>query len=126
MAHPADWTVEASATEDAYAIDGQPYVYVAAQAVDAGSTLESFADSLKAFYKDDFGAPTSDVAASLGGQPADRLVFQFVNDQGQDVTLVDDVTVRGRTGWEVFLVTAGGASDIAVFDQFVATFAFTD
>jgi hypothetical protein len=126
MAHPADWTVEASKTEDAYAVDGQPYVYVAAQAVDADTTVESFAKALQGFYKDDFGAPTSDVAASLGGQPAERLVFQFVNDQGQDVTLVDDVTVRGRTGWEVFLVTAGGASDIPVFDQFVATFAFTD
>jgi hypothetical protein len=126
MAHPADWTVEASTTEEAYAVDGQPYVYVAAQAVDADTTVESFAKALQGFYKDDFGAPTSDVAASLGGQPAERLVFQFVNDQGQDVTLVDDVTVRGRTGWEVFLVTAGGASDIPVFDQFVATFAFTD
>ena len=101
-------------------------MYVAAQTVDAGTTLESFAESLQAFYKDDFGEPTSDVAATLGGQPARRLVYQFVNDQGQDVTLVDDVTVRGRTGWEVFLVTAGGASDIPVFDQFVATFAFTD
>ena len=39
---------------------------------------------------------------------------------------VDDISVRARTGWEVFLVTAGGASDIPVFDQFVATFQYTD
>ena len=59
-------------------------------------------------------------------RPATRLVYQFTNDQGQDVTFVDDITVRDRTGWEVFLVTAGGAEDIPIFDQFVATFGFTD
>ena len=42
------------------------------------------------------------------------------------MTFVDDVTVRGRTGWEVFLVTAGGAEDIPIFDAFAASFAFTD
>lgn len=126
MAHPPGWTVEPSNTEDAYAIDGQPYVYVAAQAVDAGTTLDAFSNSLQSFYKDDFGKPVSEVDVTLGGQPARRLVYEFVNGQGQDVTFVDDVTVRGERGWEVFLVTAGGVSDIPVFDQFVATFAFTD
>ena len=126
MAHPPGWTVERSATEDAYAIDGQPYVYVASQPIDKGTTLEAFSSSLQAFYKDDFGEPKSVVDASLGGQPARRLVYEFVNDQGQDVTFVDDVAVHGELGWEVFLVTAGGASDIPVFDQFVATFEFTD
>jgi hypothetical protein len=126
MAHPADWTVEPSKTEDAYAIDGQPYVYVAPQKLDTGLTVEDFVASLLDFYKDDFGQPTSQVAASLGGQAGYRLIYAFTNDQGQDVTFVDDVTVRGRTGWEVFLVTAGGTEDIPVFDQFVATFAFTD
>jgi hypothetical protein len=126
MAHPADWTIESSKTEDAYAIDGQPYVYVAPQQLAKGATLDAFVADLQAFYKDDFGVPTSQTATSLGGQPATRLVYQFTNDQGQDVTFVDDISVRGRTGWEVFLVTAGGASDIPVFDQFVATFQYAD
>ena len=126
MAHPADWTVESSATEDAYAIDGQPYVYVAPQQLAKGATLEDFVSDLQAFYKDDFGEPVSQVTGELDGRPAHRLVYQFTNDQGQDVTFVDEVAVQGRTGWEVFLVTAGGASDIPVFDQFVATFDFTD
>ena len=126
MAHPTDWTIESSKTEDAYAIDGQPYVYVAPQQLAKGATLDAFVADLQAFYKDDFGVPTSQTATSLGGQPAARLVYQFTNDQGQDVTFVDDISVRGRTGWEVFLVTAGGASDIPVFDQFVATFQYTD
>ena len=126
MAHPPGWTVEPSRTGDAYAIDGQPYVHVAAQPVDEGTTLETFSSSLRAFYKDDFGEPESAVDASLGGQPARRLVYEFVNDQGQDVTFVDDIAVHGGLGWEVFLLTAGGASDIPVFEQFVATFEFTD
>lgn len=126
MAHPADWTVESSKTEDAYAIGGQPYVYVAPQKLAKGLSLDDFVASLQDFYKDDFGQPTSQVSRTLGGQPGYRLIYDFTNDQGQDVTFVDDVTVRGRTGWEIFLVTAGGAEDIPIFDQFVATFAFTD
>ncbi len=126
MAHPADWTVESSTTEDAYAIDGQPYVYVAPQAVDDGMTIDAFAAALQGFYKDDFGEPTSQVDRELGGLPAYRLVYEFTNDQGQDVTFVDDLTVRDGTGWEVFLVTAGGAEDVSIFNQFVATFAFSD
>jgi hypothetical protein len=126
MAHPATWTVETSKTEDAYAIDGQPYVYVAPQKLAKVLSVDEFVASLQDFYKDDFGQPTSKLATKLGGQSGSRLIYQFTNDQGQDVTFVDDVTVRGRTGWEVFLVTAGGAEDIPIFDQFIATFAFTD
>jgi hypothetical protein len=126
MAHPPTWTVESSKTEDAYAIDGQPYVYVAPQKLAKSLSVSEFVASLQEFYQDDFGKPTSQVATTVGGQPGVRLVYEFTNDQGQDVTFVDDITVRGRTGWEVFLVTAGGAEDIPIFDQFVATFAFTD
>jgi hypothetical protein len=42
------------------------------------------------------------------------------------VTIADDVISRNATGWEVFLATAGGHEDIDVFDQFVATFQFTE
>ena len=42
------------------------------------------------------------------------------------MTLVDDVTVRDGTGWEVFVATTGGREDIPIFDQFVSTFRFTD
>ena len=70
MAHPADWTVEPSKTEDAYAIDGQPYVYVAPQKLAKGLSVDDFVASLRDFYRDDFGQPTSQVAATLGGSPA--------------------------------------------------------
>ena len=71
--------------------------------------------------------PTSEAATSLGGQPAARLVYQFTNDQGQDVTFVDDIIGPRPDG-------LGGLpgdrrrriEDIPVFDQFVATFQFTD
>lgn len=124
MAHPPGWTVETSKTEDAYAIDGQPYVYVAPQTIAKGLALDDFVAALEAFYLDDFGKPISVDRGSLGGRPSVRLIYAFTNDQGQDVTFVDEVTVRGRTGWEVFLMTAGGAEDIPIFDRFVATFAF--
>jgi hypothetical protein len=126
MAHPPDWTIESSKTEDAYAVDGQPYVYVAPQKLAKGVSVDEFSASLQDFYLDDFGKPTSVVARPLGGQPGYRLTYRFTNDRGQDVTFVDDITVRDRTGWEVFLVTAGGAEDIPIFDQFAATFRFTD
>ena len=50
------------------------------------------------------------------------MIFGFKNDAGQDVTLVDDVTVRDGTGWEVFVVTTGGQEDFTIFDQFASTF----
>ena len=126
MAHPADWTVEASKTQDEFAIDGQPYVFVAPQKLARSLSLDSFAVTLEDTYQDDFGQPISRSTRSLGGQPASRLLYRFMNDQGQSITFVDDVTVRGRTGWEVYFLTAGGAEDIPIFDQFAATFRFTD
>ena len=42
------------------------------------------------------------------------------------MTVVDDVVSRDGTGWEVYLATAGGQEDIDIFDQFVATFTFTE
>jgi hypothetical protein len=89
-------------------------------------TTAQFATALKKTYTGQFGAPTSEADTRLGGQAAKRLIFEFKNDAGQDVTLVDDVTVRDGTGWEVFVVTTGGQEDIPIFDQFVSTFRFTD
>jgi hypothetical protein len=126
MAHPAEWTVESAKTQDAYLLDGQPYVYVAPEPKAGSMTTAQFATALKKTYKAQFGAPTSEADTRLGGQPAKRMIFEFKNESGQDVTLVDDVTVRDGTGWEVFVATTGGREDIPIFDQFVSTFRFTD
>lgn len=125
MAHPADWTVKTAKDEDTYAVGGQGYVYVATSSY-KGSTAK-FAADLKASYKKPFkGDPASQTPTALGGVAAIRLIYQFKNSTNQDVTLVDDVVSRDGTGWEVSLVTGGGTQDIDVFDQFVATFAFTE
>jgi hypothetical protein len=125
MAHPADWTVEATKDEDAYLLDGQGYVYVGVTPF-KGSTAK-FVTELKSTYKKPFkGDPASETPTILGGEAAVRLIYQFTNDSDQAVTIADDVVARDGTGWEVYLATAGGTEDIAAFDQFVATFAFTE
>jgi len=125
MAHPADWTVTSSKTEDTYAIDGQGYVYVATQPF-KGSTAK-FVTALEASYKKQLGqVPKSETPTTLGGQPAVRLLYEYKDKTGQDVTIADDVISRDGTGWEVLMATGGGAADVGVFDQFVSTFAFTE
>lgn len=125
MAHPADWTVESKKGQDTYLLNDQGYVYVATTPY-KGSTAK-FVTDLKASYKKPFqGDPTTEAPTRLGGQPAVRLVYDYTNDQGQAVTIADDVISRDGTGWEVFLATAGGPEDIEVFDQFVSTFQFTE
>jgi hypothetical protein len=125
MAHPALWTVESEKDQDAYLVNGQGYVYVAI-APFKGSTA-TFVSGLKAAYKKPFeGDPKSETPTRLGGEAAIRLIYQFTNDSDQAVTVADDVVSRDGTGWEVYLVTAGGPEDVAVFDQFVATFEFTE
>jgi hypothetical protein len=125
MAHPADWKVTSTKSEDTYAIDGQGYVYVAPTAY-KGSTAK-FAADLKASYTKTFkGAPASESPKQLGGVPAIRLIYEFTNDAGQDVTVADDVVSRDGTGWEVYLATGGGQEDISIFDAFVSTFTFTE
>src|SRR4029079_18620549 len=107
-----------------YAIDGQGYVYVAPTAY-KGSTAK-FAADLKASYTKTFkGAPAPETPKQLGGVPAIRLIYEFTNDAGQDVTVADDVVSRDGTGWEVYLATAGGSEDIDIFDTFVATLNLT-
>jgi hypothetical protein len=124
MAHPPDWMVESKKNEDTYLLNDQGYVYVAVTPY-KGSTAK-FVTDLKASYKKPFqGDPTTETPTRLGGQPAVRLVYDYTNDQGQAVTIADDVISRDGTGWEVFLATGGGPEDIEVFDQFVATFQFT-
>jgi len=125
MAHPADWTVESTKDQDAYLLNGQGYVYVGVTPF-KGSTAK-FVTALKAAYKKPFkGEPKSETPTRLGGEAAVRLVYEFTNDSDQAVTVADDVVARDGTGWEVYLVTAGGPEDIDVFDQFVATFEFTE
>ena len=68
-------------------------------------------------------APESEGQAALG-QAAIRLAYQYKNAARQDSYIVDDVTTRAGVGWEVFLATSGGTEDVAIFNQFAATFTF--
>jgi hypothetical protein len=126
MAHPADWTVESAKGEDSYLVNGQAFVYVGVTSF-TGSTAK-FVTALKASYLKPFkGAPASEAPTRLGGVAATRLTYAFTSDNNQDLTVVDDVVSRDGTGWEVYMVTTTGSSeDIAFFDQFVATFKFTE
>ena len=123
MAHPADWTVKPSKDEDAYLLEGQPYVHVVVEPF-KGSTAQ-YGTAVKAAYKRDVSAAPTETATRLGGQPAIRLVYQYTNSNAQDVTIAHDVTSRNGTGWSVFMVTPGGLEDIDVFVEFVAAFEFT-
>lgn len=124
MAHPPEWTVESDADGESYLLDGQGYVYVVTAKYTGSSA--AFVKALKTSYREQFGVDaSSETATTLGGEPAVRLVYEFKNDSDQDVTVADDVISRKGIGWEVFLATGGGRSDIEIFDQFVATFEFT-
>ena len=124
MAHPADWTVKAAAFIDTYSVDGVPYVYVALGPYKG--TTASLVATLKKNYTKDLGVgPTSEAPTRLGGQPAVRLTFDAKNDAGADVNLIDDITTRSGTGWEVYLISQTDPQNVVIFDQFVSTFAFT-
>jgi hypothetical protein len=130
MAHPPDWTVKHTGTKDSYLIDGQAYVYVATQSVPAGEKVSSFRSGLMADYRSRFGSePDSTESTTIGASPAFRLVYHFRNDAGHDVALVDVGTIHAGKGWEISMLTLAGATepdDVAVFDDFVSTFRFTD
>ncbi len=127
MAHPAEWTVKASKSQDTYGVGGQGYVYVAPQAVAKGTKLAGFVAALRKSYKRDFGVdPIIDEPTSLAGAAAHRLVYRFTNADDVEVTIADVVTVHAGKGWEVFLASSGGDEDVAFFEIFTATFEFTD
>jgi len=124
MAHPADWTVTTEQYMDTYLRAGVPVVYVALGPY-TGTTAALVA-TLKKTYAKDLGGPTGESATKLGGQPAVRLTYVGKSAAGADTTLADDIVSRTGTGWEVYIATTGGAEDVALFDQFVATFEFAD
>jgi hypothetical protein len=127
MAHPDGWTVLSQNDGDEYQLDGVSYVYVAPQDAPAGLDLAGLQAALTETYATDFGGqPESTQSARLGGQPAIRLVYHPTS-EGEDFAFVDYATMRDGVAWEVFLVTAAGATeadDIALFEDFISTFKF--
>jgi hypothetical protein len=123
MAHPAGWKVTTGKDKDTYLRNGKPLVYVATTPF-KGST-RSFTTALRTSYQRPFGGdPDSETARTLGGQDAWRLAYRFFTSSGGQAIVVDDVTVRAGTGWEVFVITTGGDDDVSTFNAFAATFAF--
>ena len=122
MAHPADWTVSAAKGSDTYAIKGRGNVVVTRYPVATiddvllGSHLVKRGESPRVWSRE-----------KLDGEPAIRMVFDTVDDRKRPVTVVDDVTLRGGNGYEVYGVTAReDRGEMDTFDQFAATFAFVD
>jgi hypothetical protein len=123
MAHPAGWKVTTGKVKDTYLRNGKQLVYVATTPF-KGST-RSFTTALRTSYQRPFGGdPNSETARTLGGQEAWRLAYRFITTSGGQAIVVDDVTVRAGTGWEVFIITTGGDDDVSTFNAFAATFAF--
>jgi hypothetical protein len=128
MAYPPAWTVETAEAEEAFVLDGQPFVYVTNVALEPAVDLAEYAATLRDEYDAEFGtAPDEAAPTTLDGLPAERLVYRVENDAGDEVLFVDTVAVRDGVGWEVFLVTLGGPGagrDAELYDDFLATFAF--
>jgi hypothetical protein len=129
MAHPSDWTVTSTNAEDQYLLDGQPYVWVVPQDIPAGMDLAGLREALLESYEAEFGGgPDAAVEAQLGNTQAVRLLYHATVD-GQDLVFVDYATIHDGQGWEVFLITLAGPGeeeDVAVFEDFVSTFEFTE
>jgi hypothetical protein len=128
MAHPDDWTVTSSNAEDQYLLDDQPYIWVVPQDIPGGMDLAGLRDALLETYEPDFGEPDAAAQAQLDGNPAVRLVYHATL-EGNDLVFVDYATIHGGQGWEVFLITLAGEGeedDIALFEDFVTTFEFTE
>ena len=130
MAYAPGWSVREDDGTDVYLMDGTPYVYVSPQDVASGYTLERFRDELVAYYeKQDIKAsPDADEESEVGGLAARVLTYHFTNSSGNPVYLVDAVTVRDTTGWEIYLAQsqAGEEDARAFFDTMLGTFSFAE
>jgi hypothetical protein len=129
MAYPDGWTVTRTNGQDAFGRDGATFVYVAPQELKSTLTTEQFRDAVIDGSKADLGGPPVSVEPTqLGGVAAWRATYRTKDPSGTPIVLVDYLTVRGKVGWEVYLVVLAGASeatDLAFFESFIASFAFT-
>jgi hypothetical protein len=130
MARPEDWTVTQSDGQEVFGRDSAGFVYVAPQELTTALTTDQFRDAVaKASTTELGGPPESTQPTTLGDQAAYRLTYRTDDASGAKIVLVDYLTVRGKVGWEVYLVALAGdseAADLAFFEAFIASFAFTD
>jgi hypothetical protein len=130
MAYDQGWSVSEENGMDVYSLDDTPYVYVSPQELAPGYTLDRFRDELVAYYeeKDIKASPDADEDYGVGGLPARVLTYRFTNTAGAPVYLVDAITVRNTTGWEIYLAQAqdGEEEARAFFDTMLATFSFEE
>jgi len=128
MAYAPGWSVSEEDGTDVYSLEGQPYIYVAHQDLEGDYSLDRFHDEIVAYYKEkDIGAaPDADEAYSLDGVPARVLTYHFTNASDVKVFVVDAITAREGTGWEVYLAQeqVEEESSRAFFDTMVSTFSF--
>jgi len=130
MARAPGWSVDEQDGVDVYLLEGTPYVYVSPQDLAAGYTLDRFHDDLVAYYEanDIKAAPVADEDYAIDGNPARVLTYRFTNASGTAVYLVDAITVRADTGWEIYLAQeqTGEEEARAFFDTMMSTFSFEE
>jgi hypothetical protein len=78
---------------------------------------------VKASWGDPIETP---VATRLGGEPGYLATFQYAYDDGSEEIAFDVLVVHDNVGWDVTLFSIPGEEtrDFALFQQFLATFAY--
>jgi len=127
MAHPPGWTVDEVDGADSYLADGTPYVTVSPSSM-PGYSLERYVEELIALYQEQVGAkPETNEEIVFGDLPARFITYHFTNDEGVAVYMAEALTMRGETGWDIYLVEQAGseADDTPVLAAMLSTLTFT-
>lgn len=127
-AHPATFSVENREGFDVFVQDGSEWIYVEVWPDAAGLNEEGFLEAYLEIVKDTWGAPVeAPVARTLGGEPGYLATFPFAYDDGSEGIAIDVLAMHANLGWDVTLFSSPGTKteDFELFEQFLATFAYT-
>jgi hypothetical protein len=129
VAHPETFFVENREGYDAFVQDGADWIYVETWPDAAGLNEDGFLESILDLVKGSWGAPVeTPVAATLGGEPGHLATFRFAYDDGSEGIAFDVLAMHDNLGWDVTLFSIPGSetADFALFQQFLATFAYVE
>lgn len=129
MAHPADFSVENRDGYDAFVQDGVDWIYVTTWPDAGGLNSDGLLDGVLEVVRDTWGAPIETPAAmALGGEPGFLATFQYTYDDGSEEIAFDVLAMHDNIGWDVTLFSIPGEEtrDFALFQQFLATFAYAE
>lgn len=128
MAHPDGISVENRDGYDALVRDGEDWIYVSTWPEAAGLSPEGFRDGILESVQESWGDPVATpVARALGGEPGYIATFRYAYEDGTEEIALDVLAMHQDLGWDVTMYTSPGSqSDAALFDTFLATFAYAD